>query len=170
MQALALLCAHWRSHPHRQGAFMPPAGLRPLNKIPFSPEDTFCLPSACQVLREQGGGGGRHVYPPHSWGRLRAPPGASADTPTQKHPGNGLSPAPPALGASSTAAASGVLEKPLRVPPSGPRWFKGSWAVGRGTLPSWPQISCDLGGGGGLNMSSGSREAPMGLGHYALSR
>lgn len=149
---------------------MPPAGLRPLNKIPSSPEDTLFLPSACQVLREQGGGGGRHVYPPHSWGRLRAPPGASADTPTQKHPGNGLSPAPPALRASSTAAASGVLEKPLRVPPSGPRWFKGSWAVGGGTLPSWPQISCDLGGGGRLNMSSGSREAPMGLGHSALSR
>lgn len=69
-----------------------------------------------------------------------------------------------------TAAASGVLEKPLRVPPSGPRWFKGSWAVGGETLPSWPQASCDLGGGGGLSMSSGSREAPVGLGHSALSQ
>lgn len=46
----------------------------------------------------------------HSWGRLRAPPGAYVHTPTQKHPGNGLPPAPPLLEGQHTAAAGGSRE------------------------------------------------------------
>lgn len=65
----------------------------------------------------------------HSRGRLKAPPGASLDTPTQKNPGNGLPSAPPVLVASST-------EKPLGLPPSGPKCFEGSWVIGGGALPS----------------------------------
>lgn len=149
---LYVLCLG-RTHPHRD--LRVSCRCQPCEQNSFSLKGCTPLPLSLPlpVHREQGGGGG-HVYPPAFLGRLRAPPGASSDTPTQKHPRNGLSSAPPILGTSSTAAASGVPGKPLRVPPSGPMWFEGSWAIGGGALPPWPHASRD-----GVNMSPGSGEA-----------
>lgn len=79
----------------------------------------------------------------HSWGRLGAPPGVSTDTPTQKHPGNGLPPAPPILGGQRHSCSQWGSEPPFQVPPSGSKWLEGSWATGEGTLSLGPQTCHD---------------------------
>lgn len=75
------------------------------------------------------------MYPPAFLGQVE---GSSWSLAGHTHPQTSQEwapSAPPILGASSTAATSGVPEKPFRVPLSGPKWFEASWAVGGGTPP-----------------------------------
>lgn len=124
--ALCSTCCVWGGPTHT-GTFVSPTGFSPLNKIPFCLKGALLFSSACRCRcienRVEKVGMCTRL---HSWGRLRAPPGTSLDTPTQKHPGNGLSSAPPILRASSTAAASGVPGKPLRCPLLVPNGLKGT--------------------------------------------
>lgn len=73
----------------------------------------------------------------HSWGRLRTPPGASTDTPTQKHPGNGLPPASPILeGQWNSCSQWGFQSHPFRCSSLVPSGLKGAGPQDEGHCPS----------------------------------
>lgn len=111
----------------------------------FCPEGTLFLLWACPAIREQGEKAGLWTRL-HSWGRLRALPGASAGGHTHPEASREWAPSGHATpgGQQHSCSHCGSREAaPLRVPPSGLKWLGGSWAVGRRALSSWPQISCD---------------------------
>lgn len=106
-------------HPHRW-AFMPP-GLSPLDKIPFCSLPPISLPE-CRCQENKGSEELCMCTLLHSWGRLRAPPGASLDTPTHKHPRNGLPQPLPSWGPAAQLQPVGFQRSHLGCPflvPSG---------------------------------------------------
>lgn len=90
----------------------------------------------------------------HSWGRLRAPPGALLDTPTQKHPRNGLPQPLPSWGPAAQLQPVGFQRSHLGCPFLVPSGLKRAGLSEEGHCPlglRHPKMA--------VNMSPAPREA-----------
>lgn len=82
-------CAEGWGHPHRQEPYSS-SWAQPSEAKFFLPRGCSLPPLSLPSAKASGveeAGMCTHL---HSWGRLRAPRGASVNTPTQKHPRNGF--------------------------------------------------------------------------------